>query len=111
VAALDLAGWLCDICHPVGRDVRPARGDPRAEDGEKDGAAYFGNEARVNDWPENGGAGISGQGCGITVPTLWLEGNASMHEGMTKDQIEYAIPYESFDELDEFPRAAWSLES
>jgi hypothetical protein len=80
---------------------------PRTDDGEYDGAAHFGNEARVNDWVENGGSEAAGQGYKVTVPTSWLEENADIYEGMTEDQIEYAIPNEAFEEFNRFPREPW----
>ncbi|PWE08635.1 hypothetical protein DD630_18515 [Streptomyces sp. BSE7F] len=77
-----------------------------------DGSAYFGNMERVLDFL-TGHADTHGPGYRIEVPTDWLErhvaeGNIDRYEGITPDQIEYVIPRELFEELNQFGRFPWS---
>jgi len=75
---------------------------------ESDGAAHFGNEARVNDFA-NSHRGSHGQGFRVEVPTSWLEeNNIEVWSGMTTDQLEYVIPRELFGQFNNFPRVAWA---
>ncbi|MBT8228598.1 MAG: hypothetical protein HKP61_17640 [Dactylosporangium sp.] len=75
---------------------------------ELDGSAYFGNEARVNDFAANHG-GTHGQGFRVTVPNKWLRDNdIEVWEGMTPDHLEYVIPNHLFGEFNQFPRAPWA---
>jgi hypothetical protein len=79
---------------------------PRTD--ELDGAAHFGNEARVNDFaathPESHGVGFR-----IEVPSSWLSSpGIEIWEGMTENQLEFVIPRELFEELNQFPRFPWS---
>jgi len=79
---------------------------PRTD--ELDGAAHFGNEARVNDFaathPESHWVGFRTE-----VPSSWLSSpGIEIWEGMTENQLEFVIPREMFEELNQFPRFPWS---
>ncbi len=79
---------------------------------ELDGAARFGNEARVQDFAASHSA-THDVGFRVDVPTSWLSGNinAGMIDtfpGFTESQIEYVIPRELFGEFNNFPRYPWS---
>jgi hypothetical protein len=117
LAAEDTAAGADDAATPLYRVSPAARGSseldngldpanfPRTED--LDGAARFGNEARVQDFAANN----EGYGVGFRVDVLssWLSANGiEPITGMTEDQLEYAIPRELFDEFNQFPRYPWS---
>jgi hypothetical protein len=79
---------------------------PRTE--ELDGAAHFGNQARVEDFAETH-SNTHGVGMRIEVPNSWLaQPDIEVWEGRTPDQLEYVIPRERLGELNQFPRFPWS---
>ncbi len=79
---------------------------PRSE--ELDGAAHFGNPARVQDFVATH-ADTHGVGMRIDVPSSWLSHpDIQIWEGRTPDQLEYVIPRELFGQLNQFPRFPWS---
>ncbi|MBO0802513.1 MAG: RHS repeat-associated core domain-containing protein, partial [Nocardiopsaceae bacterium] len=81
---------------------------PRTSDGDLDGAARFGNEARVKDFAARHSA-THGVGFRVDVPTSWLSRpEIDTLIGMTEDQLEYVIPRELFGEFNQFPRSPWS---
>jgi hypothetical protein len=82
---------------------------PRADEPEVlDGAAHFGNEARAEDFARSH-PDSHGEGMRIEVPDSWLENpDIDQWVGMTPEMIEYVIPSEMFDELNQFPRFPWS---
>jgi hypothetical protein len=78
------------------------------ETGDPDGAAHFGNEARVKDYATMV-APTGRQGLRVDVPTPWLENPLiDQWPGVDDDQIEYVIPTELFGDLNEFPRNPWN---
>ena len=74
-----------------------------------DGAAHFGNEARVNDFASTH-TGTHGFGYKVTVPTRWLtDNNIEIWPGMG-DQVEYVIPADAriMREFNQFVREPWT---
>lgn len=79
---------------------------PRTD--ELDGAARFGNEARVRDFAASHAA-THDVGFRVDVPSDWLStNNIESFAGLNESQIEYIIPREMFDQFNQFPRYPWN---
>ena len=74
---------------------------------ELDGAAHFGNLARVEDFLISHGE-THGVGMRVRVPNAWIrDSGIEIWEGIDETMLEYVIPRELFDEFNAFPRSLW----